>query len=629
MVWRLNQETGLDVTAFQGRYEGVAFTVDDKEGREFGQIGLKPHAAEPPPARRLLAACPGAELHVVGAGHSNNPATPVEVEVRPTPRPVVLAISSDSSVIWNVKRAPGARMSAILVGGSRPQEVARGPAGVPVYYFSPDPASYFFERRKPPIHGPSFAASRFNTFEYRRMVETLNDLTGLLVSSFQGDDSGTDIVVDGTRGASCAQKERKPRPGKPKEVKPDELLAACSDADLHVIGIYSTGPGGSGLPVDVEVQPADRPIVVALSSYFPALWNLKIGARARVKAVIVCGYFEQEWEGVPPGIPVVYRASWPDRRPDSLWGYEWNSTECRNMVAKLIAMTGRPVTTFQGQSSGTSFVIDGLHGRNVARMELEADIPQEDAPAGQQAKPQEDPLGEFAEFPSQELEAQGDPKKRYFLIGPRKKAAPPSEGYGLVVIMPGGDGSADFHPFAKRIYRNALSDRYVAAQPVAAKWTPDQQIVWPTRGNAVAGMKFTTEEFVAAVIDDVAKKHKIDRSNVFSLSWSSSGPAAYALSLEAEHPVRGSFIAMSVFRPSLLPPLATARGHAYYLYHSREDRVCPYRMAEQARTSLTDNGAKVRMETYEGGHGWRGDVFREIGRGIEWLEENRAKPGAR
>src|SRR5262249_32439925 len=157
---------------------------------------------------------------------------------------------------------------------------------------------------------------------------------------------------------------------------------------------------------------------------------------------------------------------------------------------------------------------------------------------------------------------------RYFLIGPKKNAKPPAEGYGLFVIMPGGDGGTDFHPFVKRIYKHALSDRYLAAQPIALQWTPGQEIVWPTKTNPVAKMKFSTEEFIEAVIEDVAKKHKLERTRVFTLSWSSSGPAAYAVSLQTKHGVRGSFIAMSVFNPKFLPPLKAAKGHTYYLYHS-------------------------------------------------------------
>ena len=74
-----------------------------------------------------------------------------------------------------------------------------------------------------------------------------------------------------------------------------------------------------------------------------------------------------------------------------------------------------------------------------------------------------------------------------------------------------------------------------------------------------------------------------------------------------------------------LPPMKGANGHAYYLYHSPQDRVCPYRMAEQAKTSLAENGAKVRLATYEGGHGWRGNLYEDIRTGVEWLEENREK----
>jgi predicted esterase len=238
------------------------------------------------------------------------------------------------------------------------------------------------------------------------------------------------------------------------------------------------------------------------------------------------------------------------------------------------------------------------------------------------ARGDEDPAADVADIPARELKAGGDADKRYFLIGPKKDAKAPAEGYGLVLILPGGDGSADFHPFVKRIYKNALPDGYVAAQPVAVQWTDGQQIVWPTKTNPVDKMKFTTEEFVEAVIADAAKNHKIDRKRILTLSWSSSGPAAYAASLRDGSSVTGSLVAMSVFNPKYLPPLKGAKGHAYYLYHSEDDRVCPYRMAEQARDKLTENGAKVRLETYEGGHGWRGDVFGDIRNGVEWLEKN-------
>lgn len=223
--------------------------------------------------------------------------------------------------------------------------------------------------------------------------------------------------------------------------------------------------------------------------------------------------------------------------------------------------------------------------------------------------------------PSQDLKAGKDEKKRYFLIGPAKDAKAPEKGYGLVVIMPGGPGTADFHPFVKRIYKNAIPDGYLAAQPVAVRWNEKQEIVWPTAGNEIGGLKFTTEEFVGAVIDEVAAGHTIDPAKVFTLSWSSSGPAAYAVS-QTNPKVRGSFVAMSVYRSEWFASLEKAKGHAYFLYHSEADDVCPYRMAEQAKTDLTKAGAKVRLRDYAGGHGWKGPLYDDIREGIAWLEKN-------
>jgi predicted esterase len=235
---------------------------------------------------------------------------------------------------------------------------------------------------------------------------------------------------------------------------------------------------------------------------------------------------------------------------------------------------------------------------------------------------------DVADVVSQDLRIGKDEHKRYFLVEPPKNAKEPKKGYGLLVVLPGGDGGADFHPFVKRIYKNAVPEGYVLAQPVAVKWAEKQEIVWPTDKNRVEGMKFTTEEFIAAVIKDVGGKYKLDPERTFTLSWSSSGPAAYAASLGGDK-ITGSFVAMSVFKPNLLPPLEKAKGQAYYLYHSPDDRVCPYRMAEQAAKELKENGATVKLATYDGGHGWRGNLYDNIREGVQWLEKNhatRAKP---
>lgn len=238
----------------------------------------------------------------------------------------------------------------------------------------------------------------------------------------------------------------------------------------------------------------------------------------------------------------------------------------------------------------------------------------------------ENPAGEaaasdVADIAAQDLTVGGNEKMRYFLIGPREKATPPKDGYKLVVVMPGGSGSADFHPFVKRLYKYAMGDDFLVAQPVAFKWRPTQQIVWPTRENPTAGQEFSTEQFVDAVVKDVKQRQPIDARYVFTLSWSSSGPAAYAISLQKETAVTGSYVAMSVFRRQWLPPLETAKGQFYLLDHSPEDRVCNFSYAKQAEQDLTKAGATVRLVTYRGGHGWRGDLYGRVRGGIAWLAE--------
>ena len=109
---------------------------------------------------------------------------------------------------------------------------------------------------------------------------------------------------------------------------------------------------------------------------------------------------------------------------------------------------------------------------------------------------------------------------------------------------------------------------------------------------------------------------------MFTLSWSSGGPAAYAASVVKDSPIRGSFVAMSIFTPAEVKPTITnAKGHRYYLLQSPEDKITKFFHAELAKKQLTAAGAKVELVKYEGGHGWHGDIFGNIRAGIDWLEQ--------
>src|SRR5215217_227700 len=166
------------------------------------------------------------------------------------------------------------------------------------------------------------------------------------------------------------------------------------------------------------------------------------------------------------------------------------------------------------------------------------------------ARAQED----VANVPCQDLRVAGNDQQRYFLIGPDAAQKPPASGYGLLLVLPGGDGGADFNAFVKRIWQNALPEGYLIAQLVAVPSDNPKQIVWPTAKDVEPKQKFKTEEFIAAIVKDVGAKQKIDDAKVFALGWSSGGPAVYAAALAKETPLKGAFVAMSVFVPARLPP---------------------------------------------------------------------------
>jgi predicted esterase len=224
----------------------------------------------------------------------------------------------------------------------------------------------------------------------------------------------------------------------------------------------------------------------------------------------------------------------------------------------------------------------------------------------------------------QDLRAGGDEKKRYFVI--QRPAEPPKDGWRTLFVLPGGSGDAQFQPFVTRIAKNALPEGYLAVQLVAPVWTPQQakNIVWPSAKSGVREMKFSTADFYLAVRSELAKTHKLDPRYSFSLTWSSSGMSGYEFSLLPKSGITGTFVAMSVFHPGELRPLSAAKGHPYFIYHSPQDFI-PIAEPEAARDALRKAGAIVEFQTYEGGHGWRGNIFGDIRKGIDWLEQQATK----
>jgi predicted esterase len=223
--------------------------------------------------------------------------------------------------------------------------------------------------------------------------------------------------------------------------------------------------------------------------------------------------------------------------------------------------------------------------------------------------------------PTRKLEAGGgDPHMRYFLIGPKEEAPDPKAGYALVVALAGDEGQEQSLEFLQRLAQEALGEDYLVALLVPPRWTPEQEVLWPTARVKAAGAEFYTEDFVEAVVKDVGAKHRFDASRIYALGWSEGGFAAYTAALQEEAAVTGALVAMADFKPHLVPPFRQAKGRAFFIYHSPEDEVFPARMARAAELILRQNEAEVLRREYEGGHGWPEEACEHLRQGIKWLE---------
>ena len=216
-----------------------------------------------------------------------------------------------------------------------------------------------------------------------------------------------------------------------------------------------------------------------------------------------------------------------------------------------------------------------------------------------------------------------DAMKRYFLIRHRADAGAEPKEVGLLLVLPGGPGSAEFLPFCANVLtKYGVPKDMVVAELVAPVWDKQEAmgLVWPGRVIQSQKAKFTTEEFIDAVIDDVGAQVRIRPGQVFTLGWSSSGHVLYSSAFENPR-IRGSFIAMSRFMPMLRPLAEKARGKRFYFWHSPEDLICPYAEAEAAATLLSEKGASTIVRSYKGGHGWVPMTFYadRIKEALEWF----------
>ena len=214
----------------------------------------------------------------------------------------------------------------------------------------------------------------------------------------------------------------------------------------------------------------------------------------------------------------------------------------------------------------------------------------------------------------------GDARKLYVVLGGEVETEQPRD---LVVVMAGGNGQAmEFLPWLRELTA-PLTDRYLFAVLSAPVWTDEQaeSVVWVTeRWKRTYRAKFTVEDFAR---DAAAELREADDSlaRAFVFAWSSGGPATYATLLDRDDTFAGAYVLASVFKPEQLD-LKRAKGRRFFLEQGRSDRVTALRFAEEAERALARNGAAVRLEAFDGGHGFAmDDPQRSLARALEWLTD--------
>lgn len=215
------------------------------------------------------------------------------------------------------------------------------------------------------------------------------------------------------------------------------------------------------------------------------------------------------------------------------------------------------------------------------------------------------------------------PESPYFVLPPRKdpSAGKPAR---LLVVVPGGTGSADFWPWVRDSLAAQVPAECAVAMVTAARWRDDQQIVWPTTQHPVDGMKYPTEKVVRAVVRQVAREFAVGPGDVAVLAWSSGGAAMHPLLAAADGPFARGYVAMSVFPEGL--DLAAVAARRYVLDQSPEDQTTLFQHVRTAHAALTKAGAQVLVTTYRGGHGWHDDPLPRLKKNLAWLFGDQPAP---
>lgn len=125
------------------------------------------------------------EMHVIGVYEGLQ--GKVEVVVKPTPKPVILVLSSYESVSWQITLSAGAALDSVVLQGYDPQSVLGVPANVPVTSRSFNEACAYAYGWEP--------SNNQGGGDYKMMISSARAFIGMDERSFQGCYTGAKFEI--------------------------------------------------------------------------------------------------------------------------------------------------------------------------------------------------------------------------------------------------------------------------------------------------------------------------------------------------------------------------------------------------------------------------------------------------
>ncbi|MCP4511762.1 MAG: hypothetical protein GY826_35780, partial [Fuerstiella sp.] len=141
-------------------------------------------------------------------------------EVKPTDKPIVVALTAYNKTEWHLKIDPKASVRQIIIAGYFEQNLAEPTPDVPIIWQTYFPTADRKQR-------DYFWAHDWHTKEGKDLRKKLNDMTGLDITTFQAEYHGSLFVIDGKRGNITGLDDETP-------VSPTAIAGSPEEVDDYV-----------------------------------------------------------------------------------------------------------------------------------------------------------------------------------------------------------------------------------------------------------------------------------------------------------------------------------------------------------------------------------------------------------